>query len=172
MLFIVQIKVRLIKKPERHNRKEAHMSMDKNLPANAVEQEEAQHIIRKFAENFKDVAYTDPVNGKTGFTATTLDDHFVVSFGWDDTNPSRPGWYYSVAAAEDYAHSAKGSGMEHAEQAEHLVMKVISGETWYKKHKKGVEENKEEQLRHEIKEGGVISTHRDADGDYDVLSAG
>lgn len=142
------------------------MSMDTNLPASSVEQEEAEHIVRNYAKSYKDVAYTNPETGKTGFTAMTLDGHFVVSFGLDQT-PGHSGWYYSVAAEEDYAHSAKGSGMAHAGQAEHLIKKIVEGETWYSTHEKEVHgfDKAIEEHQEEFSEG-VVGIHKDADGMY------
>lgn len=146
--------------------------MDTNLPKVDVEQEKAKEIVDDYAAGFKDVAFTDPESGKTGFTAMTPDGHFVVSFGFDDVHPGRPGWYYSVAAEEDYAHSASGSGMAHSAQAMHLIEKVTGGETWFSKRKAGVEEDKREKRRHEIKEDGVVSMKKAPNGDYEVISAG
>lgn len=96
--------------------------------------EAAEKIVHEYAAEFKDVTFTDPKTRIIGFTAFTSDDQFIVKFGWDDANDSFPGWYYSVAATEDYAHSATGSGMRKAGQAKHLISKVIGGETWYSKH--------------------------------------
>lgn len=143
------------------------MAMDMNLPKSSITQEEAEHTIHKYAEQFKDVSYTNPADGKTGFTACTLDGHFIVSFGYDDSETSTPGWYYSVSAAEDYAHAAKGHGMRNPGQAQHLIHKIISGVTWYEKHGKEVEETRaaERAHREEFSEG-VIGVHKDADGMY------
>lgn len=143
------------------------MAMDMNLPKSSVKQEEAEHIIRDYAKHFKDVSYTNPSSGKTGFTAMTLDGHFVVSFGFDQMNSSCPGWYYSVQAEEDYAHSAKGTGMAYAGQAKHLIHKIISGDTWYSTHKKEIHQHKEEEKAHaeEFSEG-VVGIHKDAAGMY------
>lgn len=141
--------------------------MDTNLPEPSVEQEEAEHIVRDYAKSFKDVSYTDPSTGKTGFTAMTLDGHFIVSFGFDQDNPSFPGWYYSVQATEDYAHSAKGTGMAHSGQAKHLIHKVISGDTWYATHAEEIHDRREKEREHaeEFSEG-VVGIHKDADGMY------
>lgn len=147
------------------------MAMDRNVPKYTLEQEEAEHTVHEYASKFKDVSYTDPATGKTGFTAMTLDGHFIVAFGFDQEDPSRPGWYYSVAAAEDYAHSARGTGMERAAQAKHLIHKIVSGETWYATHQKEVEEERAARRKHneEFSEG-VIGIHKDADGMYPTES--
>lgn len=158
--------------PSQKKEDDVEMAMDTHLPKIEVEQEKAEMIIHDYAKQFKDVSFTDPSSGKTGFTAMTPDGHFIVNFGFDDVHPSRPGWYYSVTATEDYSHCAHGSGMAKSGQAKHLINKVIAGEIWYAKHEQGVKENEREQLEHEVKEGGVISQHKDADGDYEVLSAG
>lgn len=137
-----------------------------NLPASSIEQEEAERIIRDYAKNYKDVAYTNPSDGRTGFTAMTLDGHFIVSFGLDQT-PGHFGWYYSVAAEEDYAHSAKGAGMAYADQAKHLIKKIVEGKTWYSTHKKEIHEMREKKREHDKEfSEGVIGIHKDKDGMY------
>lgn len=148
------------------------MAMDTYLPKVLVEQEKAEQIVHEYAEKFKDVAYTDPSTGKTGFTALTPGGDFLVQFGFDEVDPGRPGWYYSVVATADYSHSAAGTGMAKSGQAKHLIHKIIDGDTWYEKHEQGSLENAAEKREHEIEEDGVISTRKTANGDYEVISAG
>lgn len=148
------------------------MPIDLNLPKTSLEQQEAEHIIHDFAQHFHDVAYTDPKTGKTGFTARTLDNELVVSFGYDQSIIREPNWYYSVMYHEDTTPYSEGNGFSNASEVEQKIIKLIQDETWRREHSKELKEHRKEKLEHEQEfSEGVISIQQDQDGLYPTEAA-